>query len=164
LSGGGLAVLITAHVIGSGGGVLVAASFAVAVVAGVRVFGHVIAVGPAVASTVSENLGEALGTSLVVVAVIVVVAIAVVVVVVVGATVLCSGVVVVVARIRFLRVAISVSFVCSWVVKSAMALVSSFIVARSADIAVAMLARASRAASFSASWLGSVWRAALAPW
>ena len=96
LSGDWFAVLTDAHVVGSCGCVLVAASFAVAVDAGVRVFGHVIAVGPAVATTVSENLGEALGTSLVVVAVVVVVAIAVVVVVVVGAMVLCSGVVVVV--------------------------------------------------------------------
>jgi hypothetical protein len=58
---------------------------------------------------------------------------------------------------------ISVSLAVSWAVSSGMDWVSWHMVARSADIAVAMFASASMVASFLAWRVVSVCRAALAP-
>ncbi len=69
-----------------------------------------------------------------------------------------------VPRRRFFSVAISVSLAVSCEVSSAMDFVSWPMVARSADMAVAMLASASMVASLSACSVGSGGRAALAPW
>ena len=63
-----------------------------------------------------------------------------------------------------LRELISLFLSLSCVVRSVIALVSWLIVVRSADIAVAILARASVAASFSAWRVVAVSIAALAPW